>query len=84
MQSFIDRRRSILSIQKRQSLASQILGIGAKSITTPNSPRESQASCKQVKRSDKSNGSYMEGSGIEELKLENFNVGLNDLHQETP
>lgn len=39
MQSFLD-RRAILSLKKRQTIASHFInGGGVKSITTPNSPR---------------------------------------------
>lgn len=44
-----------------------------KSITTPNSPRISTV--KQIKHSDKSNGSYG-GPDLEEVRVENVNVAL--------
>jgi hypothetical protein len=45
-----------------------------KSITTPNSPR----AVKQIKHSDKSNGSYggAEITTLEEVRVENVNVAL--------
>lgn len=51
--------------------------VGGKSITTPNSPSESQRGSvyKQVKRSDKSNGSYgRDYTELDDLRLENVNI----------
>lgn len=51
-------------------------GLGGKSITTPNSPRASVV--KQIKHSDKSNGSYggAEMQALDEIRIENVNVAL--------
>jgi len=76
MQSFLD-RRAILNLKKRQTIASHLIpGFGAKSITTPNSPRAQQV--KQIKHSDKSNGSYggAEITALDEIKIDSVNVAL--------
>ena len=84
MQSFLD-RRSILSLKKRQptsgngsSMQAGHIAAGslAKSITMPNSPR-SKNTVKQIKHSDKSNGSFggAEITTIEEARVE-VNVAL--------
>jgi len=76
MQSFLD-RRAILNLKKRQTIASHLIkGIVAKSITTPNSPRA--AAVKQIKHSDKSNGSYggAELSALDDIRIDNINVAL--------
>lgn len=77
MQSFLD-RRAILSIKKRQTIANKIIPgfAGGKSITTPNSPRVQTV--KQIKHSDKSNGSFggAEITALEEIKIDSVNVAL--------
>ena len=52
------------------------MGGGAKAITTPNSPR-AQA-IKQIKRSDKSSGSYggAEITTLEEIRVDSINLAL--------
>ena len=73
MQSFLD-RRAVLNLKKRQTIASSLItGSGVKSITTPNSPRA--LAVKQIKRSDKSNGSYG-GAEIDEIKIGDVNLAL--------
>ena len=47
---------------------------GAKSITTPNSPKHTTTTYKQIKRSDKSNGSYGEYPVLDDVRLENVNI----------
>jgi hypothetical protein len=77
MQSFLD-RRAILNLKKRQAVAHELVpGISMKSITTPNSPR-SNVVCKQIKHSEKSNGSYGGNGEIqaEDIRIEQVNIAL--------
>ena len=71
MQSFLD-RRAVLNLKKRQTVVSSAAA-GGKSVTTPNSPRA--LAVKQIKRSDKSNGSYG-GAEIDEIKVGDVNLAL--------
>ncbi|CDW85120.1 UNKNOWN [Stylonychia lemnae] len=76
MQSFLD-RRAILNLKKRQTIANHLIaGFSTKSITTPNSPRVQQV--KQIKHSDKSNGSYggAELTALDEIRIDPVNVAL--------
>lgn len=72
-------RRSILSLKKRQTVTGYGAGAAAgqligKSITTPNSPR----AIKQIKHSDKSNGSFggAEIATMEEVRVDHVNIAL--------
>lgn len=55
------------------------MGLGGKSITTPNSPRQSERNSvgKHGKNSEKSNAeSYGDYNGLDEMRLDNVNIAL--------